>query len=215
MTTLVAHPLPSVLKGMASALESGLGLEVVQASTASTCTDLVAREQPALAVLDVDLAPGRVLDLCRQTARQGVRVLMISRTSAPNHLALLESGAHGIVVSDDGLDGLLTAAKTVLNGHSYLPAHLLGTVLHDLIEKHRAHEAAEGAVASLSPREREVLELLGEGADTREIARRLVISPHTAKTHVTRVLGKLKVRSRSEAAALVLALGPDPSSQEN
>ena len=214
MTILVGHPSPSVLNGMACALESGLGLEVVQACTAAECAQRVAQQQPAIAVLDVDLASGQELELCKETVGQGVRVLMITRSSARNHLDLLEHGAHGIVVSDDGLDGLLTAVRTVLDGHSYLPPHLLGTVLHDLIKKHRAQETAATVIASLSPREREVLDLLGEGADTREIARRLFISPHTAKTHVTRVLGKLKVHSRSDAAALVLSLDAPPLTLE-
>lgn len=214
MTALVGHPSPSVLTGMAGALRAGLGVDVLQASSAARCAELLELGVVTLAVLDVDLCPGGELELCRRTSRHGVPVLMISRAKAPNHLALLEHGANGIVVSDDGIDGLLTAARTVLDGYSYLPPHLLGTVLHDLIEKHRAQDAASNVIESLSPREREVLDLLGEGADTREIARRLVISPHTAKTHVTRVLGKLKVRSRSEAAALVLAIDPQPVTLE-
>ena len=60
---------------------------------------------------------------------------------------------------------------------------------------------------SLSPRELEVLGLLGHGADTRDIARRLVISPHTAKTHINRLLGKLGLSSRTEAASYAITHG--------
>jgi DNA-binding NarL/FixJ family response regulator len=205
MKILVAHPSPSVLDGMAHALESRLGLEIVKAANPAQCAELVAALRPDLAVLDVALSPGRELELCRATTRDGVPVLIVTRAGAGQHLALLEHGALGIVLSDDGFEEFLTAVRTVLKGHAYLPAQLLGTVLHDLIVKRRVRDAESGAVASLSPRERQVLKLLGEGADTRQIAHRLVISPHTAKTHINRVMSKLSVRSRSEAAAVAWA----------
>lgn len=73
-------------------------------------------------------------------------------------------------------------------------------------ENGKESQACEGAslLSRLTPREREVLDLLSEGCDTAAIARRLVISPATARNHVQNVLGKLKVHSRLEAVALVL-----------
>ena len=78
-------------------------------------------------------------------------------------------------------------------------------MLHEVVVARRQEEPAGDRLDSLSPREREVLALLGRGADTREIAARLVISPYTAKTHINRLLGKLGLASRTEAAAFAVS----------
>ena len=83
---------------------------------------------------------------------------------------------------------------------------MLGTLLRTLIERRRAHAAAVELHDRLSDREKQVLTLVAEGLDKDAIARELVISPHTARTHIQNVLTKLEVHSRLEAAALVAEL---------
>lgn len=204
MRILVAHRAPSVAEGLASALESELDAEVVTATSSPLGGWDDPDERPDLAVVDVELAPDQGAQLCGGLVEQGISPVMLVDPAASTHLGLLEQGAAGLAVTSDGLPGVLDAVRTVLAGHVHIPAHLLGAVLHELIVERRSTPPAVDRVASLSPREREVLALLGAGSGTREIAARLVISPYTAKTHINRLLGKLGLASRSEAAAFAL-----------
>jgi DNA-binding NarL/FixJ family response regulator len=203
---LVAHPSPFVANGLATAIsEECPGLSTTCASTLADATLAIADLRPAIAVIDVTLAPGHELGLCDRLVADHVPVIIMTHPGTPRYLALLEHGASGIVMTSDGLPGVVAGIRTVLDGHVHVPPHLLGAVLHDLIVQRRDDASAPAdRLASLSPREREVLSLLGSGADTREIGLRLVISPHTAKTHINRLLGKLGMTSRAEAAAFAL-----------
>lgn len=205
---MVAHQSPLVLDGIAAGLRARADVaDVVVASTRDDCVHAAVTQHLDTAVVDIDLSPGGELVLCEVMRTQAVPTLIVTQGGAVDPLSLLEAGAQGVVFASDGLDELLIAVSALLNGQAYLPAHLLGTVLQELIVRQRAPDAAVSRVARLSPRERQVLGLLGSGADHREIAARLVISPHTAKTHIQRLLGKLEVRSRIEAAALAATYG--------
>jgi DNA-binding NarL/FixJ family response regulator len=207
---VVAHPSPAVGSGMATALERDLGVSASSVTTVSDLWECVALDGPDLVLVDVLVDPARMASLCGQLARRRVKPLVLTRADAGVPLyALLESGAVGIVLAGDGLAGVVGAVRTVMAGHTHVPPHLLGAVLHELIVDRRAAPEVTPAdrIDNLSPREQEVLALLGHGADTREIATHLVISPHTAKTHINRVLGKLGFSSRTEAAAFAIAHG--------
>lgn len=215
MRIVVGHPSPSVVEGLATALANELGASVTTAVTLPALREAVRRGQE-LAVIDVELGPGEAITLCDELVGRQVRPVLVVRPGGDTHLALLEHGAAGIAVATDGLPGILGAVRTVLQGHVHLPAHLLGQVLHELILERRQDRAVSPPprLDTLSPREREVLGLLGSGADTREIAAHLVISPYTAKTHVNRVLAKLGVTSRNQAARLAVEHGVHPSLME-
>lgn len=205
---LVAHPLAPVRDGMAIAFRSELGVsDVVHAASRHECLGLARSARPEVAILDVDVEPGAAPDLCAAVRAHEVPVVMTTRTGDADLLDLLRAGADGVVLADAGMEGLLTAVRTVLEGHAYVPPHLLGTVLRGLIVQRRAVDAAAARVSRLTSREREVLGLLAAGADKRQIAARLFISPNTAKKHIQHLLEKLEVRSRVEAAALAVSHG--------
>lgn len=215
MMTLVAHPFAPVAEGMATALAEEFDLSTSTATTLDAAWRAIADHEVDLAVVDAGLAPDHAADVCHRWAQSGVRTVIVVRPGTSAHLQLLEQGAAGIAVATDGLAGVLLAVGTVLDGHVHVPPHLLGTVLNELIVQRRQIEPmAAGRLGQLSPREREVLGLLGRGWDTREIAARLVISPNTAKTHINRILGKLGLSSRTEAARFAIAYGVEPSPVE-
>ncbi len=119
----------------------------------------------------------------------------------------LEAGAVGYLPKSSGLGELIEATRNLHRGDAVIPSPLLRNVLGRLVRRSRERDHAMRRLADLTPREREVLGLLAGGADNDGIALRLVISPETARTHIQRVLGKLGVHSRIEAASFVARTG--------
>jgi DNA-binding NarL/FixJ family response regulator len=116
----------------------------------------------------------------------------------------LEAGADGYAAEDVGLEGLAEAARRVQAGESVIPEGMLGMLLRSLIRRRREDDAALARFNCLSRREQEVLQLMVEGLDHQQIAAKLIVSPHTARTHIQKVLEKLGVHSRIEAARFAL-----------
>jgi two-component system NarL family response regulator len=115
----------------------------------------------------------------------------------------LEAGAMGYVAKTRPLSELLDAARSVDRGETVVPPRMLGGLLARLVHHRREQDRAIRLLVRLTIREREVLALLADGAGNDEIARQLVISPQTARTHIQNVLGKLGMHSRLEAAMWV------------
>jgi DNA-binding NarL/FixJ family response regulator len=160
---------------------------------------------PAVAVLDVASGPERIR-ACRRLEDNSVHVVAIVERPE-DALRVLQAGASGVVTSAEGLAGVLEAVDSISHGRIYVPEEMLGDVLHRLIDFRQQTVERSVRVRRLSRREHQVLGLLGEGEDQGGIARRLGISPETAKTHVRHVMYKLGVRTRAEAAAVAVDLG--------
>jgi DNA-binding NarL/FixJ family response regulator len=204
---LVAADRPVIRDFVEARIREGMAAEVKVSSDARSCREMVASWGPEIALLDLGLPEREVRRLCSDLSATHVQpIVMVAE--ADEALRMLEAGAVGVSSASDGVHGLLRTLDTVAGGHTHVPSALLGGLLHGLIERQRDEQDAVRAVDRLSAREREVLMLLGEGCDQRDIARRLEISPQTAKTHIRHLLHKLGVRSRAEAAALAAELGP-------
>jgi DNA-binding NarL/FixJ family response regulator len=151
---------------------------------------------------------GIALSRAAQATAPGVRVLVLLDEQEPSDiLAALESGAVGTVWRGDDLQDVLRNVRAALRGEACVPRRMLGGVLTELIARRRREDAVHDRYTRLSRREREVLRLLAAGHDNARIARDLVISPQTARTHVQNILEKLEVHSRIEAARLALEHG--------
>jgi DNA-binding NarL/FixJ family response regulator len=134
-------------------------------------------------------------------------VLVLGTDDTPELLvAAIEAGADGYVTTDAAIEDLCAALENVAAGHAMIPPEMLGSLLRTLIERRREHSAAMERYLRLSERERQVLTLLVGGLDKEDIAAELVISAHTARTHIQNVLTKLEVHSRLEAVALAAEL---------
>ncbi|MBV7699658.1 response regulator transcription factor [Streptomyces sp. TRM70350] len=147
-----------------------------------------------------------------RSAQPGVRVVVLAEKDDPRRAALaLQAGAGGWVAKDCSLSRLLTVIRGVLRDETHLPPALLTGVLRELTAARRHRTESERLVESLTPREREVLRCMVAGLGRKAVAERLYLSPHTVRTHMQNVLGKLGVHSTLAAVALARRAGVGPA----
>lgn len=167
------------------------------------------RTLPNVVILDNDLpmSDGRTTSMIKERVPD-CRVLVLSAKEDYRSLTeVLDAGANGYLTKEAPLAELIHATRAVHAGDTFVPSQMLGPLLSGLLRRKNDQDQASQLIARLTRREREVLILLVEGADNEGIARALVISPQTARTHIQNILGKLAVHSRLEAAAFVTQNG--------
>ncbi|MET7761353.1 response regulator transcription factor [Streptomyces sp. NPDC005393] len=201
-----------VRRGLHDLLDAEPDIEVV--GDAGTVDHALARGpalRPDVAILDVRLPDGDGITVCRELRSRLPRLACLMLTSFDDDDALLDAimaGAAGYVLKQIKGSDLVSAVRTVASGQSMLdPAtttRLMSTLRGDTIPQ----EPRDEVLAGLSPREREILALIGEGLTNREIGKRLYLSEKTVKNHISRLLAKLGVERRIQAA--VLATHSDP-----
>lgn len=194
-----------------SGLEAEHDLHVVgEARNGPEAVAEAERSLPDVAVIDADLPITNGVHTTSMIKDQvpGCRVLMLSATEDYRSLAeVFDAGASGFLTKEAPLADLIRAVRSVHEGETLVPPRMLGPLLTTLLRRKKEQDHAHNRIARLTRREREVLALLAEGADNDGIARALVISPQTARTHIQNILGKLSLHSRLEAAAFVTQNG--------
>lgn len=163
---------------------------------------------PDVAVLDVHLDGASGVDLISKLldVAPGCRILMLSESRTLDVVAeALRRGACGWLSKTTDVGDVVAAILGVAAGEARIEPALLGAVLPELIKGPDSGE--RGALASLTARERAVLQLLVSGLTRQEIATRLGLSANTIRTHTQNVLGKLGAHSTLEAVATALRLG--------
>jgi DNA-binding NarL/FixJ family response regulator len=166
-----------------------------EASDAAGALDLWGRRVPGVLLIDYRLPDMRGTELVRELRRQGLSapaVLMTANNEQGINEAAREAGAQGTVLKTGEAEELLLALRLVLDGADSFDG------------RHPRRPAGHGA---LSPRERQVLELVAAGATNREIAASLGLGGETVKTLLARTFAKLGVRRRAEAVAAAHARG--------
>jgi DNA-binding NarL/FixJ family response regulator len=204
-------------RGFRSLLSGEPGLEVVgEASTGLEAIELCRRLVPDLVLMDVRMPEMDGITATRRIKREqpGVSVLMVTMHENPDYLLeALDAGAAGYVLKDAPGDRLINAVRRTRDGESPLNQELATRLLRQLAEEkqhnlYRApskrHEPLDDA---LTPRETEVLGLLTTGQTNQQIAQTLTISKGTAKVHVERIIRKLGVSDRTQAAVRAIELG--------
>lgn len=136
------------------------------------------------------------------------RVLVIDDLPDADVLAaVFRVGANGYVTKDLPMAALVDAVRRVHAGEPVVPSAMLSGLLRDLVLMRRQADEAYEVYLRLTPREKQVLELLAEGCGNTVIAQILVISPQTVRTHIQNVVRKLGAHSRLEAAAMAVEHG--------
>ena len=174
---------------------------VGEASTAESGLEVIERQAPDVAIVDLNLPRMSGQDAIRQIVtiapRTQVLVLTISVDEADVTDAVL-AGACGYLLKDASAADIVTGVRAAATGESMVSPRMAKTLLDQLRE--RARGERRPSLESLSPREREVLRLVVEGKDNAAIAEELFISPYTVKNHISNILLKLGVENRLQAA---------------
>jgi two-component system response regulator DevR len=198
-----------VRRGVRDLLESEGDIAVVgEASTAAEALARVPAVRPDVAVLDVRLPDGDGVSVCRDLRAQFPDLACLMLTSFADDEALFDAimaGASGYVLKQVRGADILGAVRTVAAGGSLLDPRATARVM----ERLRAPSQPEDPLAGLSEQHRKILELIGEGLTNRQIGERLFLAEKTVKNHVSRLLEKLGMERRTQAAAYVARLqGP-------
>ncbi|MCU7722323.1 response regulator transcription factor [Actinoplanes sp. KI2] len=146
--------------------------------------------------------------ICAEPELAGVRVLVLTTFGDDeNVFAALRAGASGFLLKDARPADLLAAVRTVAAGESLLSPRVTSVLIERFLAEREPRGPAVGTVAQLTDREREVLTLVARGRSNEELAAELVISPLTAKTHVSHIRTKLGAHDRAQLVMLAYESG--------
>ncbi|WP_369191832.1 response regulator [Streptomyces sp. R08] len=174
--------------------------------------------RPHVAVLDVRLPDGDGITVCRELRDRMPELAVLMLTSFDDEDALLDAimaGASGYVLKQIKGSDLVSAVRTVASGQSMLDPATTARLMRSLRAEPTQAPQMAPELASLSPREREILALIGDGLTNREIGKRLYLSEKTVKNHISRLLAKLGVQRRVQAAVLATHLEQSDSTHRS
>ncbi|AQW55014.1 LuxR family transcriptional regulator [Streptomyces hygroscopicus] len=201
-----------VRAGFRALLAAQPDIEVVgEAADGEQALALVREQHPDVVLMDIRMP---VLDGLAATRRitgdpalGEVKVVMLTTFELDEYVfEAIRSGASGFLVKDTEPEELLRAVRAVVGGDALLSPGVTRRLIAEFAARSR-EPAPVAALAELTEREREVMALVGMGLSNQEIARRLVVSPLTAKTHVSRTMVKLGVRDRAQLVVLAYESG--------
>jgi len=183
---------------------------VAEAGDGREAVERARLHKPDVVLMDIRMpgvdgieATRRLLD-----APDAPRVLMLTTFDLDQYVYdALKAGASGFMLKNAPPDRLADAVRTVAAGDALLAPAITRRVIEEFVRRPRAGDAVPELLGELTDREREVLRLIARGLSNTEIAASLFLSEATVKTHVNRVLTKLQLRNRTEAAVLAYETG--------
>ncbi|MFE6281557.1 response regulator [Streptomyces sp. NPDC057877] len=194
-----------VRRGVHDLLDDEPDITVVgEAATAEQALARVPALRPQVAVLDVRLPDGDGVSVCRELRSRMPDLACLMLTSFDDEEALLDSimaGASGYVLKQIQGSDLVSAVRTVAKGQSLLDPSA-ATKLMARLRGGQEQETEVDVLPGLTAREREILALIGEGLTNRQIGQQLFLAEKTVKNHISRLLAKLGVERRIQAAVI-------------
>lgn len=167
-----------------------------------------------VALVDLQLPDGNGIAVVRdlRAANPHAQMIVLTADAEPLHHAnVIEAGAAGVVSKFAQPAEIVEAIRRVQAGGTVQPAQEIIALLRLAGQERERTREVQATLAQLTPREREVLSLLAEGLDNQAIAERLFISLDTVRVHIVKVLGKLGVESRLQAAIFAIRHGTEPA----
>jgi RNA polymerase sigma factor (sigma-70 family) len=202
-----------VRAGFRALIESEEDLEVVgEANDGRAAVDQATRLRPDVVLMDIRMPHMDGIEATRRIASEPrlrtVRLIILTTFETDDYVfEALRSGASGFLVKDTEPAELLHAIRVVAAGDSLLSPSVTRRLIAEFATAHAGTRRLDPALETLTAREREVMSLVAAGLSNDEIADRLVVSPATAKTHVSRVMGKLEARDRAQVVVAAYESG--------
>jgi DNA-binding NarL/FixJ family response regulator len=213
---VVADDQPVVRAGFRALLDLADGIDVVgEAADGDEAVAVARRTRPDVVLMDIRMP---VLDGLEATRRivgdphlDGVRVLVLTTFEVDEYVfEALRAGASGFLLKDVEPDDLRTAVRTVAAGQSLLAPAVTRRVIEELTARAGPQLVAPERLELLTEREREVVALVARGLSNDEVGEQLIMSPLTAKTHVSRAMTKLGLRDRAQLVVFAYETGLRP-----
>jgi len=200
-----------VRAGFAALLDTQPDLAVVATAADGAAALRVCREQrPDVVRMDVRMPAMDGIEATRRVsaASSATRIIMLTTFDRDEFVHdALRAGASGFLLKDTPPGDLLDAIRIVAAGEALLAPTVTKRLIEDFLRRPMAGAASPEALDSLTDRELEVLRLVAQGFSNAEIAETLVLSPATAKTHVSRILAKLGARDRAQLVVIAYQTG--------
>jgi len=186
---------------------------VGEAATGTEAVELARREKPDLILMDIQMPGMDGIEATRQITAapdtSAVRVLILTTFDLDEYVfAALRAGASGFLLKDVTAERLFDAVRVVAAGEALLAPAVTRRLISEFTRLRPVPGGVpSAALSALTPRETEVLRLVAEGLSNPELARRLVVTEETVKTHVSRILATLGLRDRTQAVVAAYESG--------
>ena len=210
---LLADDQALIRAGFHVLLDSAADIEVVgEATDGRQAVDLARSTRADVVLMDIRMPGVDGLEatrrICADDDLAGVRILILTTFESDDYVyQALRAGASGFLVKDTEPAELLRAVRIIAQGDGLLSPGITRRLIIDIASRPDRPTTSAVALAALTDREREVLGLVAAGLSNDEIARRLVLSPLTAKTHVSRAMTKLDARDRAQLVVIAYETG--------
>jgi DNA-binding NarL/FixJ family response regulator len=196
---LIVDDHPVVREGLAMHLAAQRDLEVCgEAEDLPGALALLTSARPDVAIVDISLKNSNGIDLIRRIKDRNDKVRVLVWSMYPENLyaeRVLRAGAHGYLNKGQATHHVLEAVRAILQGQVYVSAQLSNRLLYQVVGRKPAQRLT---IDSLSDRELEAFQLLGDGLTTESIAERMHVSPKTIETYRARIKEKLGISNRTE-----------------
>jgi DNA-binding NarL/FixJ family response regulator len=187
-----------VRAGIRALLEALPNLQIVsECSDGRAALEALLKERPDVAFLDIAMPGLNGIEVAERAAREvpSTRVVMLSMHNTSSHVVrALRAGAAGYLLKDAAADELPVLLRAVANGETYLSPAIAKHVVDGFLQRNSTEpEAADNPVEILTPRQREILQLVAEGRSTKEVATLLNLSIKTVEAHRSQIMDRLDI----------------------
>jgi len=205
---LIAEDHDHTRQGLIYGLEKYENIEVVmEAVNGQEAVEFVQKSNPDIILMDIMMPVLNGIKATQKikTINSDIKIIMLTSYNEKEQvLSAFNSGANAYCLKNIALDDLVNVIKTVMDGSLWIDSSIAGYILEILQSKSKGNESQKESCINLTAREKEILKLIANGLNNKDIAEKLCLSLHTVKNHVRSIIHKLAVSDRTQAAIIAL-----------